>query len=351
MGNTSGSTTRSIRHRPTHSNYSESDIYRAPIPLLALLAPDATSDCIMSLVADAAQDGWPPKWSVANRTRDIMFGDPADPIIASAYAFGATHFDTTVAFAAMVKGATESGSASDGYVERPYLDTNLRQGYVPAEAPWSAATTLEYTTADFSIARFAQALGQTDTAAAYMRQAQNWQTIYNPASGYAQPRLSTGVFSANFDPASQVGFDENNAAQYTWLVPYNLRGLFAAMGGNTVAVQRLDSFFSQLNAGADAPYEWLGNEPGLGVPWAYDFAGAPWRTQEVVHQALDELYSVTPGGIPGNDDLGTLSAWYVWAALGLYPAVPGVGGFTLSTPLFPRITPSSRPTLCPRATI
>jgi hypothetical protein len=122
------------------------------------------------------------------------------------------------------------------------------------------------------------------------------------------------------------------------MVPYNLHALFNAMGGNHQVAGRLDSFFTQLNAGPDAPYSWLGNEPDLEAPWAYDFAGAPWRTQAVVRQAMNQLFSPNPGGLPGNDDLGTTSAWYVWAALGLYPAIPGVGALLIGSPLFPQIT-------------
>jgi hypothetical protein len=122
------------------------------------------------------------------------------------------------------------------------------------------------------------------------------------------------------------------------MVPYNLHALFNAMGGNQRVAGRLDSFFTQLNAGPDVPYSWLGNEPDLEVPWAYDFAGAPWRTQAAVRRAMNQLFSPNPGGLPGNDDLGTMSAWYVWAALGLYPEIPGVGDLVIGSPLFPHIT-------------
>jgi predicted alpha-1,2-mannosidase len=322
-----------------YANYSGWDIYRTDIPLLALLAPRETGDMMQSLVADAQQSGWLPRWAVANDHAGVMVGDPADPIIAGAYAFGATHFDTGAALQAMIKGATQSGAAPRGYVERPHLRDYVDFGYIPRDHDgWSAARTLEYSTADFSIAQFAQALGDTATFNTFMRRAQSWQNLFNPATGYIQPRLSDGEFVSNFNPASGDGYIEGNGAQYTWMVPYNLHALFNAMGGNQRVAGRLDSFFTQLNAGPDAPYSWLGNEPDLEAPWAYDFAGAPWRTQAVVRQAMNQLFSPHPGGLPGNDDLGTVSAWYVWAALGLYPEIPGVGDLVIGSPLFPQIT-------------
>jgi putative alpha-1,2-mannosidase len=122
------------------------------------------------------------------------------------------------------------------------------------------------------------------------------------------------------------------------MVPYNMRALFDLMGGNAKVVERLDKFFTELNAGGDKPYFWIGNEPVFAVPWAYDFAGAPWGAQSVTRRVELELFSPQPDGEPGNDDLGATSAWYVFAALGAYPAIPGVGGLALNSPLFPSAT-------------
>jgi predicted alpha-1,2-mannosidase len=155
--------------------------------------------------------------------------------------------------------------------------------------------------------------------------------------GYIEPRRKDGTFIP-VDPAAHNYFVEGNPAQYSWMVPYNLRGVFDLMGGNAKVVQRLDDFFTELNAGEDHPNFWVGNEPVFFVPWAYDFAGAPWRTQAIVRRVETELFTPTPDGEPGNDDLGAMSAWYVFAALGVYPVIPGVGGFALDSPLFPSAT-------------
>src|SRR5438445_4726829 len=119
------------------------------------------------------------------------------------------------------------------------------------------------------------------------------------------------------------------------MVSFDYVGLFTRVGSNEAAVTRLDDFFVELNAGQNRPHAWIGNEPSLNAPWAYNFAAAPTRTQAVVRRIQTELFDTTPGGLPGNDDGGTTSAWFVFSALGLYPAVPGVGGLAIGSPMFP----------------
>ena len=121
-----------------------------------------------------------------------------------------------------------------------------------------------------------------------------------------------------------------------WLVPQNIAGLVSALGGRQAVADRLDRFTTELNAGPNEPHLWIGNEPGFGVPWLYNYLGQPWKTQQTVDRVRSELFGPTPGGEPGNDDLGALSSWYVWAALGLYPITPGTAILTVNTPLFDR---------------
>nr|WP_245633644.1 glycoside hydrolase domain-containing protein [Amycolatopsis jejuensis] len=149
----------------------------------------------------------------------------------------------------------------------------------------------------------------------------------------SQPRGQDGRFPdgpAYRPPApgkfGQDGFGEGNAAQYTWLVPQNPAGLVTAMGGPAAVAGRLDTFFRKLNVGPNEPYMWAGNEPDFGVPWLDNYAGQPWKTQEVVRHIATTLFSAAPDGEPGNDDLGAQSSWYVWAALGIYPVDPGHPG-------------------------
>ena len=338
-----------------YSNFSEWDIYRSEVALLALLAPQQTSDMVTSLLADAAEGGALPKWAVANSDAAQQNGDSADPIIASAYAFGARHFDLNGALADMVKGATDPSATNGIYPERQDLTQYETQGYVDAEVhdetsldyTVGGSMTLEYALDDFAISQVAQAAGNTADYDAFITRAQDWRHEVNPATGYLGARGSNGKFPPGpaFQPSplpdvGQVGFEEGNAVQYTWSVPHNLGGLFRALGGDQAVVRKLDTFFTKLNSSRKQPYDWAGNEPSLGIPWEYDYAGTPWRTQSVVRRIATSLYSASPDGEPGNDDLGAMSSWYVWAAIGLYPEVPGRAELALASPLFPHVTVS-----------
>jgi predicted alpha-1,2-mannosidase len=352
-----------------YADFSGWDVYRSQMPLLALLAPRRASDIVRSLLADQRESGWLPKWSLANGQTEVMTGDPAAPAIASMWALGARRFDPREALAAMVKGATQSGVSSNaGYVERQALDDYQRLGYIPHERnanlvtvgvdawrramptpassaldlAWgSAGTTLEYATADFAVARMAAAVGDRETCERFLERSGNWRNVFDPSIGYARPRLASGDFVAPYDPdtndpLSSQGFAEGDGAQYTWMVPQDPAGLFAMLGGEDAAAARLDRFFGELNAGYSSAHAFLGNEPNSNAPWLYDWLGRPDRAQEIVRRAILTLFDSTPGGYPGNDDLGQMSAWYVFGAIGLYPPIPGAGVLALGSPLFER---------------
>ncbi|MCD7443724.1 GH92 family glycosyl hydrolase [Streptomyces lincolnensis] len=330
-----GRTHRTTAGHTQYANFSGWDIYRSEVQLLALLAPDVAGDIAQSMYNQAHQAGdvWD-RWSVNNDFNGVMNGDPYHSILASVYAFGATGFDAEDALASMVKGATTVQKPNARYVERYGLADYQKLGYLPSDP----STTLEYTTADFGIAQLAGRLGDTSTRTAFMKRAQNWQNLFNPANDSLQPRLRDGSFLTPYDPADSSWWMEGNGAQYQWMVPYDLAGLFGAVGGDRAAVKRLDTYFTKLNAGPHEPYAFLGNEPSLNAPYAYAYAGAPYRTQDVVRRSLNTLYGPGPDGLVGNDDLGTMSAWYVWGALGMFPQVPGRAELVLASPLFPRIT-------------
>ncbi len=338
--------------RPQYANFSEWDIYRSEIELVALVAPGPAGDMVQSLVNDAQQVGWLPKWAIVGGDASQMNGDSADPIIASAYAFGVRDFDTGAALAAMVKGADEAESPQGLEIERQYLDQYLSQHYVDADSldldsidySDGASVTLEYAIDDFSIAQLAGALGDQAVYTEMMARAHNWEYLFNPATGSIQARGANGSFPpgpvlnpALFEAGGQRGFEEGNPVQYTWSVPQDLFALGSLMGGNASAVTRLNALFTRLNAGRHAPYDWAGNEPSLWTPWEYDAFGAPWRTQQVVRRIMTTLYADRPVNEPGNDDLGAISSWYVWAAMGLYPLTPGTANLALSAPLFPEV--------------
>lgn len=320
-----------------YENLTGWDTYRSLIPLRAMLHPAQAGAMVESLLADAAQGGGGlPRWEVANDNSGGLVGDSQDVVIADAFAFGAGGFDPQAALETMETGASVPGIRSGRYPVRDGLATYLAHGYVDqAASADSASATLEYATDDFAISRMAAALGRADDAQRYLARSTNWRTLFDPAVGAIVPRDANGAFLP-YDPTGKTGFLEGDSAQYTWMVPFDLRGLFQAMGGNAVAERRLDAHFQQLNAGPASMYAFMSNEPELIVPWEYDFAGAPSRTQVLVHRIATQLFGVGPNGLPGNDDSGALSAWLVWADLGLYPAIPGVAGFAVGSPLFPQ---------------
>ncbi|HCI82281.1 MAG TPA: hypothetical protein DHW02_21615 [Ktedonobacter sp.] len=321
-----------------YANYSGWDIYHGEVALLAMLFPSQTSDMISSILNDYSQSGCLPKWSVANYHTDVEDGDSADPIIAEAYAFGATGFNTSLALQAMIKGAT-TGCTSGSYIERQGLSQYLKYGYIPygtAGLNGTASATLEYTNDDFAISQFAKALGDSTDAATFASRAENWKKLFDSATGFIEARDSSGAFVSN--SKGSTGFHGGTDAQYTWMIPYNVSGVISAMGGSAKAVSELNKLFTQLNAGKFSRYAYMGNEPSTASPWAYDFAGQPWQTQSVARKIETQLYSNSVSGVPGNDDLGQISSWYVWAAIGFYPEYPGASDVVLDSPLFSQTT-------------
>lgn len=321
-----------VRKGHTHyTNIPGWDHYRTMIVLFSILEPSVVSDVVQSLVDDASQgDGHIPRWAQANVDSHGMSGDGGSIIISQAYTYGATNFDKFGALNAMINGQPNI---------REGLENYLKMGYVPIDSGIPGASiTLEYSIADFAIAQFALALGDTKNYEIFLERSDNWQNLFNTSSGYIQPRFENSSWTFNFTSIKQEGFEEGDSAQYSWMIPHNLRGLFDKMGGNSVVIDRLDDFFTQLNDGTYSPYAYMGNEPSVGVPWEYYFAQAPSRTQEVVRFIQTFLFKNSPDGLPGNDDAGSLSSWYIFSSIGLYPMIPGVGGFVVSSPIFSSVT-------------
>ena len=330
------------RGRTQYTNFSDWDTYRGLAALQGLLFPARASDMAQSLVNDAEQSGSFPRWALANSATGEMTGDSVVPLIADLYAFGGKDFDVKTALRYMVNAATTGGVGLNGYVERPGIAAYLELGYAPETFGASASITLEWSVDDFAIARFAESLGDAATAAEFQNRAQYWQNLFNPTTRYISPRDAMGFFQPGpgfvDSPLGfgQEGFDEGNAEQYVWWVPHNVAGLVTALGGRTAVGDRLDRFTKELNAGPKEPHLWAGNEPGFGVPWLYNYIGQPWKTEHTVDRVRG-LFGPTPDGEPGNDDLGALSSWYVWAALGLYPSTPATPILTVAAPLFDRV--------------
>jgi predicted alpha-1,2-mannosidase len=340
------------KQKAQYADFSDWDIYRNTVQLQALFEPARESDMMQSLVNDAEQSGWYPRWPAANDVTYVMDDDAPVILIAESYAFGARNFDQETALKYMVKAGTDLGLGPRGGAERRFLAEYRKLGYVPFEKFEDAAAslTLEYASSDFAVAQFAKSLGHQDEYKAFMKQSENWKNLLDPASGWIRPRLSDGTWLKGFDADGglpkkkgtwdtfdQQGFEEGNTYQYTYMIPFDYPALFAAVGGEDKVIPRLDKFFLKLRCWGDPCYN-IENEPDFVVPYAYDFAGQPWKAQEVVTRIGKETFKTTPDGIPGNDDLGATSGVYVWNALGFYPSVPGVGGLTLGTPMFEKAT-------------
>ncbi len=330
--------------RVQYADFSGWDIYRSECQLLAMIAPRHASDMAQSLLMDYEQGGTFPRWGIPNMDSGEMMGDPAAPMIADFYAFGARDFDVKAALAGLVKAATDPRvhAPRSQTFERDALGDYLKLGYVPEHQKGgygNVSMTLEYNTDDFAVSRLAKALGDNSESQLLLKHAQYWKNLYNPETGYIQMRRRDGKWAPGFSDSvgrynGDLAYVEGTGGQYLWAVPFNLKGLADKMGGLKIAAARLDTFFTKLNAGTRSRYAYLGNEPCLETPWEYDFFGEPYKTQEIVREAMTQLFSWKPLGYPGNDDLGEMSSWYVFGALGMYPELPGSDILVFGSPMF-----------------
>lgn len=311
--------------RNQYTSFSNWDTYRTQIQLLSILDPEVASDIVVSHQDFAEQAGGSfPRWVMANIETGIMQGDPTPILIANAFAFGARNYDPQPIFRLMELGARVPGSKCQDVETRPGLAQYLEKGYYKASAQ------LEYTSADFAIGQFAvHAAGNEFASWYYFDKARSWRNLYNPETGWLQSRNPDG----SWKPLTE-DFLEATYADYYWMVPYDLAGLIELCGGNEKAEARLDKYFVRLDAKYNEEWFASGNEPSFHIPWVYNWTGSPYKTQAIVNRIINKQYSSRKDGLPGNDDLGTMGAWYVFACIGLYPEIPGVGGFSVNTPIF-----------------
>jgi predicted alpha-1,2-mannosidase len=327
--------------QPFYTDFSLWDTYRTLHPLLALLEPSTTADMAQSLVRMADQWGGLPKWPMANAEAGSMIGSPASILLADAYLKGIDNFDVEGAWSHMLAQATGPVPAGTRSGLEEYLDL----GYVAADRDsGSVSKTQEYNWADFAIANLGEALGHTAEAEALRTQSRSCAALWDDAVGFFRGRNADGTWDPSFqDERWEEYFVEGNAHQHLWLTPYP-EVLAAVMGGRSGALDRLTRFFEQSNEHWDCcdlrlwapgPFYWHGNEPDLHAAYTFALLGRPAQAQRWVPWVRDLHYGLSPEGLPGNDDVGTLSAWYVWTALGLYPWA-GSDLYVLGTPVFSR---------------
>ncbi|MBB5955341.1 putative alpha-1,2-mannosidase [Saccharothrix tamanrassetensis] len=350
--------------------YSLWDTYRAHNQLLALLRPDRAKDVARSVLAIHEQGGWLPRWAYANQETNTMTGDPVTPFLVDLWRFGALQGLEDRAYAALIQNATEVPPAASQFEGRVGNPSYLANGFVQFDKNFpkkgqdvdphhGASATLEYALADSSLSIMAQALGHEGDAVALRQRGLNYRVLWDDSvgdrgfTGFPRPKLADGKWLQPFTPQGQDGFHEGTAWQYQWLVQQDVPGLVERMGGAERAAARLDDFFAYADLVADpartvrekwvvGPYDYYdqfrynpNNEPDLHAPWMYTLVGQPWKTSAVV-RAAQTLFVNAPNGVTGNDDLGTMSAWYVFSALGFYPVTPGTGQFVLHAPRFGR---------------
>lgn len=324
------------------------DTFRTIHPLFNLIARDNQRDMMVSLVLMAEQGGSLPRWPSGNGYTGSMLGSPADITITEAYLKGVKDFDIEfaykkmkqVALIPMPKGAEASG--------RRGIEGYIKYGYSPDElGDRSVAQTLEYAWADYSISLLAKDLGYFDDYKFFSNQAMNYKNVWNPETQYFQSRRIDGSFVEKFDPLRLTytdweeeytkGYVEGSAWQWRWTVPFDPMGLINLFESEDYFVSELNDFFKkskpQLATWIPDNYYWHGNEPDLHAVYLFNDAGRPDLTQKWVRWILKNKYENNYVGIDGNDDAGTLSAWYIFSSLGFYP-IAGTDIYQLGSPLF-----------------
>lgn len=336
-----------------YANFSLWDTYRGEMQLLALVAPGRFREMMRSLAAIKIQGGRLPRWSLMNRYPDYMTGEPALQTVAEGVCRGLVPND---ALTTLYQGARTLALVT--HRDPSYLT----YGFVPHDVDdGGTSATLEHALGDFALALVADRLGQTADRNELLKLAANYRNVFDPETRFVRPRLEDGSWLFPYLPESPEGFVEGTGWQYTWLVPHDIRGLFDLMGappeaGDDLVRRRLDVFFS-TPATATVPAAmpevqqkitlygigYAGNqyapsnEHDLQAPWLYNWAGEPWKTQ-ALQRAYQGLFRAAPDGLPGNDDLGSMSAWFVWSALGFYPVIAGAPVYVIGSPLFEHAT-------------
>ncbi len=356
-----------------YGSFSCWDTYRSQHPLLTLIAPEHINDIIQSIVAKTRDYGWLPAQHFLNVFGETMVGDHLIPIIADAYLKGYHDFDVNFIYQAMrTKALEEPKPPVPHSAGRSGLKYYMELGYTPADkVTESVPNTLELSYDDWCIAQLAKALGKAADYELFMKRAYNYQNLWDAQTEFMRPRMADGSWleALNgreqeivkegehswykyFDPLL-VGrrpnrhYTESNAWQYIWAVQHDVQGLINLFGGNKAFIAKLDTFFEMSPNITPPKYVGVvgtigqyvqGNQPSHHVAYLYNFAGEPWKTQLRTRQVMDKLYRSGPGGICGNEDMGSLSSWYVLSAMGIYPVTPGSLYYTIGSPLFGRAT-------------
>lgn len=332
-----GDEIRTVKEGNRYTVFSLWDTYRNVHQLLTLVYPNRQRDMIRSMIGMYEEHGWMPKWELFSRETYTMEGDPAIPVITDSWLKGLRGYDINKAYEAFRKSALTKGSENP---LRPDNDEYMEKGYVALHEKFdnSVSHALEYYIADNALSRLAAALGKKDDARLFHNRALGYRHYFSKEFGLLRPLMPDGTFYKPFDPKQgenfepSPGFHEGNAWNYTFYVPHDVMGLAKLMGGQKNFVNKLQSVF-------DKGYYDPANEPDIAYPHLFSyFKGDEWRTQVQTRRLLKEYFKNAPEGIPGNDDTGTMSAWAVFNMIGFYPDCPGDPSYTLTSPVFDKVT-------------
>ena len=318
------------------------DTYRNLSQLETLLYPDKQVDMVRSMIDMYKEWGWMPKWELFGRETWTMEGDPSIPVITDTYLKGLRGFDISTAYKAFRASATLPGKENR---MRPDIDPYYSKGYIPMgeyaadlSGDNSVSHALEYYVADNALSLLAQSLGKKDDAKLFRSRSLGYRHYYSKESGTLRPIQQDGKFLSPFNPedgadfSNAPGFHEGSAWNYTFYVPHDVAGLAKLMGGQRKFVDKLQMVF-------DKKLYDPANEPDIAYPYLFSyFKGEEWRTQKTVGDLLNKYYTARPDGIPGNDDCGTMSSWAIFSMMGFYPDCPGSPYYTLTTPVFSKVT-------------
>ena len=332
-----------------HNHYtvlSTWDTFRAAHPLYTLIEPELQLDVIKTIIDDYKDSGWGPRWKLACKEVFCMPGTWCDIIIPDAYIKGIRDFDTQAAWELIEKNATVEG-------RRVKVADYETLGYVPYPTYINVTHTMESAYLDFSVARFAEALGKNDKAAKFDARSLHYRNLWDSNTGFFRGKDKKGNWSYpdNFDPLTYTGkgnndYCEGNAWQWLWHVMHDTQGLAELMGGEAGFRKKLDEFFVTQGGDAGGHHDgakdfgqyWHGNEPDQHAVYCYNYAGQPAKTAALVRDVLEKEYRNDTWGISGNEDAGQMSAWYLFSALGFYPYLHSVPEYTIGTPLFDKAT-------------
>ena len=326
-----------------YTTFSLWDTFRAQAPLLTLTEPNRIADMMNSLVMFEAERGRDelPVWTLWGNETGTMIGYNSAPVIVDAYLKGFTGFNAEAAYKALKRTAMNPRNGQDEYIKNGYVISG-------GKANQSVARTLEFAYDDWCIAQMAQKLGHTEDAKYFLNRAANFINVYDGASGFMRGRTASGDWRRPFDPdqLAWADYTEANAWHYTWAVMQDPQKLVGLMGGDAAFINKMDTMFATESKGLFGIPDITGligeyahgNEPVHHAAYLYDYAGAPYKTQFRVRQIMADLYNDQPNGAPGNNDVGQMSAWYVFSALGFYPVNPAQGVYAIGSPVVDKAT-------------